>query len=173
MPEPINVRRAGSTDAAAIAELYAQPRAMWGTMQTPYPDIEGWRKRLLEAGEQSIPLVAEFDGRVVGQLSIQLATLRQARRRHVANFGMAVHDAFARRGVGDALVRAMLDMTDNWLNITRVEMEVYTDNAPAIALYQKYGFVIEGTRRMFAFRDGHYADAHVMGRIKDLPVLQG
>ena len=61
---------------------------------------------------------------------------------------------------------AMLNMTDNWLNITRVEMEVYVDNAPAIALYKKFGFVIEGTRPMFAFREGGYADAHMMGRLK-------
>ena len=47
------------------------------------------------------------------------------------------------------------------------QSEVYTDNAAAIHLYEKFGFVIEGTKRKYAFRDGEYVDAHVMARVRD------
>ncbi len=57
---------------------------------------------------------------------------------------------------------AALDLADNWLNLTRVELTVYTDNAPA--LYEKFGFGIEGTHRRYAFSDGEYADACSMAR---------
>jgi putative acetyltransferase len=45
-------------------------------------------------------------------------------------------------------------------------LTVYVDNAPAIALYKRNGFEIEGTHREFAFRGGAFADAHAMARIK-------
>jgi L-phenylalanine/L-methionine N-acetyltransferase len=63
-------------------------------------------------------------------------------------------------------MEAALDLADNWLDLTRVELSVYTDNAAAVALYKKFGFEIEGTRRRYAFRNGEYADAYSMARIK-------
>jgi L-phenylalanine/L-methionine N-acetyltransferase len=43
---------------------------------------------------------------------------------------------------------------------------VYTDNEPAIKLYQKFGFKIEGTLERYAFREGNYVNAYSMARIK-------
>ena len=63
-------------------------------------------------------------------------------------------------------MRAALDMADNRLNLSRLDLRVYVDNAPAIALYEKFGFEVEGTHRRFAFRDGEYVDAHVMARLR-------
>jgi putative acetyltransferase len=79
---------------------------------------------------------------------------------------MAVHDDWQGKGVGAALMEAALDLADNWLNLTRIELSVYTDNAAAVALYEKFGFEIEGTHRRFAFRNGEYVDAYSMARIK-------
>lgn len=42
-------------------------------------------------------------------------------------------------------MEAAVDLADKWLNLTRFELEVYTDNASAIRLYKKFGFTIEGT----------------------------
>jgi putative acetyltransferase len=43
---------------------------------------------------------------------------------------------------------------------------VYTDNEPALRLYKKFGFVIEGTLVRFAYRAGQYVDVYVMARLK-------
>jgi L-phenylalanine/L-methionine N-acetyltransferase len=59
----------------------------------------------------------------------------------------------------------MIDLADNWLGLHRIELTVYVDNAPAIHLYEKFGFVIEGTARAFALRGGEYVDAHTMARL--------
>jgi len=88
------------------------------------------------------------------------------RRRHVGEIGMAVRDDWQGKGVGTALMQATVDLADRWLNLTRLELEVYTDNEPAIRLYNKFGFVMEGTLTHFAFRDGEYVDAHVMAHLK-------
>jgi L-phenylalanine/L-methionine N-acetyltransferase len=52
------------------------------------------------------------------------------------------------------------------LRVRRLELAVYVDNAPAIALYKKFGFAVEGTRRAAAFRDGAFVDDYVMARLR-------
>ena len=64
------------------------------------------------------------------------------------------------------MMKACLDLADNWLDLRRLDLRVYVDNAPAIALYKKFGFEIEGTHRRFALRNGEYVDAHVMARLR-------
>jgi putative acetyltransferase len=61
-------------------------------------------------------------------------------------------------------MEAALDLADNWLNLTRVELTVFTGNVAAVALYEKFGFEIEGTHRRYAFRNGEYVDAYAMAR---------
>jgi putative acetyltransferase len=60
----------------------------------------------------------------------------------------------------------VVDLADNWLGLTRLDLRGYVDNVPAIALYRKFGFEKEGTHQRFAFRDGKYVDAHVMARLR-------
>ena len=88
------------------------------------------------------------------------------RRRHVGAIGMGVHDEWQGKGIGTALMRAGLDLADNWLNLTRLELEVYTDNEPAIRLYERFGFEREGRLRQHAFRDGRYVDSYMMARLR-------
>jgi hypothetical protein len=76
---------------------------------------------------------------------------------------MSVHDEFCGRGIGSALLAALIDLSDNWLNLKRLELTVYVDNEPALRLYRKCGFEAEGTRRRDVFRDGHYVGSVLHG----------
>jgi putative acetyltransferase len=78
---------------------------------------------------------------------------------------MSVRDDWQGRGIGTALMAAAVDLSDNWLNYTRLELTVYTDNAAALALYRRFGFEIEGTLRNYAFRGGRFIDAYTMARL--------
>lgn len=160
----VTVRAATIEDAAAIHEMNTRPEVIFGTLQLPYQSPELWRERLARASPDSYQLVAELDGRVIGSLGLHRE--RSPRQRHIASLGMSVHPAFQGRGIGGALLEAALDLADNWLNVHRVELQVYTDNAPAIHLYQKAGFEIEGTLRDYAFRQGRYVDAYFMARLR-------
>src|SRR5690606_30645088 len=102
----------------------------------------------------TVELVAEVEGRTVGHLGI--LTNRAPRRKHVASFGIGVHPDFQGCGVGRALMTELINLADNWLNLVRVELSVASDNAAAIALYEKFGFVTEGEARFDIFTAGRY-----------------
>ncbi len=162
----IHIRRATPDDAEAFQRLFDFPRVLWGTLQVPFMSVESRRKRLTDVAEGTYPLAAVIDGQVVGQLTLHTTQSSSPRRRHAGAFGMAVRDDYHGRGVGTALMVALIELADNWLNLHRLELEVFVDNEAAIHLYQKFGFVIEGRLVDFAFRDGEYADVFVMGRIR-------
>ena len=164
MPE-ITIRRATPDDAPDLVRIYSGPRAIAGTLQIPYTSEEARRKRLAEAPEGTYSLVAVVEGEVVGQLTLHTNPTRP-RRRHAGALGMAVRDDWQGKGVGTALMAACIDLADNWLNLSRLELEVYVDNEPAIRLYTKFGFEIEGTLRRNAFRNGEYVDTYAMARLR-------
>jgi putative acetyltransferase len=120
---------------------------------------------LAEPPEDIFNLVACVDDEVVGQLHVQTFPSRP-RRRHAGQIGMAVRDDWQGQGVGTALMQAAVDLADKWLNLTRLELEVYIDNGPAIRLYEKFGFTIEGTLVQYAFREGQYVDTYMMARLR-------
>jgi L-phenylalanine/L-methionine N-acetyltransferase len=160
----ITIRRATVGDADALQATFASPKAMAGTLQLPFPSLERWRKWLADVASDDYVLVAEVAGDVVGNLGLHPAS-KSPRRRHAAGLGMSVRDDWQGRGVGTALMTAAMDLADNWLNYTRIELTVYTDNVAALALYRRFGFEIEGTLRSYAFRGGRFIDAYTMGRL--------
>ncbi|MFQ5398037.1 MAG: hypothetical protein ACE5E7_00400 [Anaerolineae bacterium] len=48
-------------------------------------------------------------------------------------------------------------MADNWLNLKRVKLLVFSDNPSAFHLYEKFDFVTEGTKRFHPYGDGRWA----------------
>jgi len=163
--EGLQIRRAEPDDCSAIYEMFSCPKVFAGTLQLPYPSREHWRRRLAETSEGSYNLVAVAGDRVVGMLGLDTFP-NKPRRRHVGTIGISVHDEWQSKGIGTALMRAGLDLADNWLNLRRLELEVYADNEAAIRLYEGFGFELEGTLRQHAFRDGHYVDSKMMARLR-------
>jgi L-phenylalanine/L-methionine N-acetyltransferase len=159
------VRHAEPDDYQALHRIFSGPKAIAGTIQLPLPSAEAWRKRLVESPEGLFSLVACVEREVVGSLGLETSPTRW-RMRHVGSIGMAVRDDWQGKGVGTALMEAALDLADNWLNLTRIELRVYVDNSAAVALYKNFGFEIEGTHRRLAFRNGEYVDAYSMARIR-------
>ena len=169
--DSILIRRARLEDADAFATTMSHPAVLPGLLQLPYVDAVEWRDRLaetLKAGEARPLLVAEVDGQVVGNAGLAAVSTR-LRRRHAMGLGMAVAPSHWRRGVGLALMTALLDWADNWAGVLRIELHVFTDNEGAIALYRRAGFVVEGTHRGYALRGGALADVHSMARLHPVP----
>jgi putative acetyltransferase len=161
----VSVRHAEPDDYEAMHRIMSGPRAAAETLQLPVQSAETWRKRLAEPPEGLFLLVACVDGEVVGNLGLETSPNRP-RMRHVGSIGMAVRDDWQGKGVGTTLMGAALDLADNWLNLTRIELRVYVNNSAAVALYERFGFEIEGTHRRLAFRNGEYVDAYSMARLR-------
>lgn len=159
----LSIRHSCDEDIASIFQLYSQRSCYAGTLQHPYPSLANWQKRLQNLPENCYSLVAELDGKIVGQIGMEVCG--RPRRKHVANMGMAVCESVRGQGVGSELVKAIIDLAHNWLAVTRIELEVYTDNESAIALYKRHGFVIEGEAKDYAFRDGQYVNAYLMASL--------
>lgn len=93
----------------------------------------------------SLWLVAEEDGRVAGYIGSQTVCEESDM------MNVAVHPDFRRRGIGEALVKAL----ETELRVRGshcLTLEVRASNAPAIALYEKLGFSQAGLRKNY-YRD--------------------
>ncbi len=175
-PRTAHIRRAVVADAAAVARIMGHPDVVPGTLQLPHTSEALWQARLtdtLALGKPDLVLVAELpDGR--GQPQVMgLAGLHPVgaalRRRHAMHLGITVHPDAQRQGVGQALMAALCDWADRWGQVLRTELTVFADNAHAIRLYARHGFVREGLHRGYALRDGQYVDTLSMARLHPNP----
>ena len=163
----ILIRAFEMSDVDDVAEIQAMPKSRRETLQLPYQSRDYTRKKFenISSDEHLLVAVVQKTQKVVGLIG--LSPVKRARRSHVGQIGMSVHDDYHNQGIGSQMMEAVLDLADNWLNLKRLELEVYVDNKSAIHLYEKYGFVIEGTLRKYAFRDGDYVDTYAMARIRE------
>ncbi|HZH26239.1 MAG TPA: GNAT family N-acetyltransferase [Azospirillaceae bacterium] len=167
-PVGLCIRAARPADAEGITVLANLPGFRAGTLRPPFQTVEETRAFIEQRRSDNLWLVAELDGRIVGSAGLERFA---GRRSHVGEIGMGVHDDHTGCGIGKALLAALLDAADNWIGLVRVQLTVYTDNAPAIALYKRFGFEVEGTLRAFALRAGRYTDALAMARLRPPPPL--
>lgn len=164
-PPGLVIRAAATADVPALCALGNEPLYRRGTLRLPYETMEEGARRFAAQTANDHLLVAVLDDTVAGVAGLHR---QHGRRAHVGVIGLGVRDALQRRGIGSALLAAVVDLADNWLDLRRLELTVFTDNVAGIALYTRFGFVQEGTLRAFAYRDGSYVDALTMARLRGL-----
>jgi putative acetyltransferase len=78
-----------------------------------------------------------------------------------------LHSDYQDQGIDVALLESGIDLLENWLNISRLELKVFPDNTAALDLYKKFNFEVEGTLHDAVYRDGQFTDLLLMARLKD------
>jgi len=161
----ITIRPAHPDDIDDLYTLFQHPLVCATTMQMPSQEIWMTKRRMDGPPPAGLHrLVADDNGRCVGLCTVWQR--QQPRQTHCGGIGMMVHPDYWGFGIGSQLMAAILDITDNWLNLTRIELEVNTDNPAAVRLYEKFNFEIEGTHTQHAFGNGRWADSYFMARLK-------
>lgn len=148
-------------DIDAVAAMQDLPGVRWGTMRLPHPSpaqARNWIERTLPGGAS---LIATIGGQVVGCVTLERL---QGWRALAGRISMGVHDAWTRQGIGTALLRAIIDVAERLLGLRRLELMVYADNAPALALYRRHGFSQEGQHSAGALRESQDADILILIR---------
>jgi L-phenylalanine/L-methionine N-acetyltransferase len=165
----IVIRRMEPGDAEGVALCFRSRSTAAGTLQNPYPSVADWQKRLSGNDPQRHYAFVALDGtHIVGHAGLHQAS-PNPRRAHAWSVGIALVDEWQGRGLGTRLMQTLIDLADNWLGALRLELTVYCDNARAIALYERFGFVIEGTLRAYSLREGQYVDTLAMARMHPHP----
>jgi ribosomal protein S18 acetylase RimI-like enzyme len=124
----------------------------------PLEKVAAFQKSLIE---KNAPVYYAVDNnRVVGWIDV--GTGENPRLKHRASMGMGVQKNYRGQGLGSKLMKAALDHAKQ-IGLEKVELQVYTTNVGAIALYKKFGFEEEGVIRKYRKMDGKYFDAMMMG----------
>jgi phosphinothricin acetyltransferase len=160
----LTVRDAGTDDAAAIAVIYNQGIAdRIATLETEERTPEERVAWLAARGPRHPVLVAERDGTVVGWGSLNRFNPRKAYD-HVADFSVYVERAWRGKGVGGALLRALIARAQQ-LGYHKMVLSAFPWNALGMALYQKHGFRTVGIYKEQGLLDGQWVDTIIMEKI--------
>lgn len=115
--------------------------------------------------DNALFIVAEINGKIVGNLTFSGGNRK--RIAHVGEFGISVLKEYWGIGIGQELIKYLIDWSKNSGVIRKINLRVRSDNTRAIMLYKKMGFEEEGIRRRDFLLDGEFYDAICMGLLID------
>lgn len=159
----MRVRRATADDAEAVAGVIREvaEERRWIATEPPVDLAErAERIRAMLENDDALWALEDDSGGVVGSLG-----LHQTGIRGVVSLGMCILSGARGRGGGRALMDAALLYLEAG-DLHKVELEVWPDNGPAISLYTRYGFEVEGLRRdHYRRKDGSLRSSLIMARL--------
>lgn len=110
---------------------------------------------------REVLLIAEIDGVHVGNCSV-MSMGSYRRYTHRCEIAVALYQKYCDSGIGTILLETALDVAKE-IGYEQAELEVISDNEPAIFLYEKLGFRKYGTfPNNMKYSNGTYADAYWM-----------
>lgn len=150
--QPIAIERMRSAD---LEEVLAIERASFSM-----PWSRGAFLYELEQNRVARCFVVREDGRLIGYICLW----EVADELHITN--VAVHPNLRRRGVGRALLSAVLDDARQ-RKLRLVVLEVRPSNVEALGLYESFGFRVVGRRH------GYYYDTGEDALVMEAPLAAG
>lgn len=163
----VQIRPIRSEDIPALYAIRQMEGVRENTLALPSVRLQQSEEYFGNFSASDHAFVAEIIGKkkqgtVIGSADLSIAS--SPRCRHSAEIGIMVHKDYQGEGVGRRLMEALIDLADNWLKLVRLELNVFADNLPAVKLYESLGFVVEGTKKYGAIKEGHYGDLFLMAR---------
>lgn len=110
-------------------------------------------------------IIAEVNGKVLGVLNFS-GGIRE-RTAHVGEFGVSVLKESWGKGIGEQLIKYLISWSKDSGVIRKINLRVRSDNARAIHLYKKLGFLEEGIIKRDFLINGEFYDSIMMGLLID------
>lgn len=135
-----------------------------GIFKRPEPTVEqeiDYIRAHLEPSNSTL-LVALDDGVIIGSAGLVGGTIDE--ERHAATLAVSVASSHRGRGVGTALIEALVAWAPS-VGVTRIQLWAWANNPKAIALYERLGFEREGIARQAVIREGQRVDVSLMARL--------
>lgn len=169
--EKIVIRKANGSDAKAMLEYLA----LIGGESDFLTFGSGEFEKTVEEEEEFIEntlkknntlfIIAEINGRVIGNLNFSGGP--RQRTAHVGEFGVSILKEYWGNGIGEELIKCLIDWGRNSGIIRKINLRVRADNKRGIHLYKKLGFLEEGILKRDFLINGEFYDSLAMGLLID------
>jgi L-amino acid N-acyltransferase YncA len=159
------VRDANETDMPTVQAIYAHyATGSLATFEETPPGLDEMLARRRASLDAGLPyLVAEADGAVAGFAYAAVYRARPAYRFTIED-SVYVADGLRGRGVGSALLGALIERCERgpWRQALAVVGD--SDNVGSIALHRRFGFELVGVMRSVGFKFGCWVDTPILQR---------
>lgn len=146
-------------DWPAVAEIYRNGIETGdATFEVAVPTWEKWDEDHLD----SCRLVLDLHGEVVAWAALSSVSNRNVYR-GVAEHSIYVKPSVQGRGVGDHLLGALINASEN-ADLWTLQTAIFPENRASIALHEKHGFRVVGTRERIGHHLGRWRDTVLMER---------
>lgn len=145
----MNIRRATTEDASAIAAGESETARIRGLLNAGPGEIPEWafRQKIesLQTGDRGLYVVAGSVDQIVGHLLLDPMSL--AANAHICTLTLVVYPNWTGQGIGRQLLAYGIAWARHNRNVEKIELMVRTTNERAIRLYRSMGFEEEGRIR--------------------------
>jgi phosphinothricin acetyltransferase len=128
------------------------------TFEQSAPDWQTWDGGHLE----SCRLVARLGSEVLGWTALSPVSRRQAYA-GVAEFSIYVTERVRGRGIGAALLKALIEMSERE-GIWTLQSGIFPENTASLELCRRFGFRVVGTRERIGRMAGRWRDVVLLER---------
>ncbi|MCI5723771.1 MAG: GNAT family N-acetyltransferase [Erysipelotrichaceae bacterium] len=167
--EKINLRVTTKEDEELFAKWWNEDTILLGNRNRIIPTFEEDNAPLFHnwsANQNSNGFALTIENKecvAVGHVSVFGLSLPMM----IATIGIFVGSEYRGHGYGKEAMQKAIRICFEELNVHKVELNVYSYNEAAIAMYKKVGFVHEGTRRAASYHHGKYYDVYTMGILRE------
>ena len=166
----IRLRAIDRSDIPLFLKWFNDPEVTMG-LESVFPMSEAredqWFDNMLKRPIETQPLAIEIqienEWKIIGNIAI----FDFDKIAHSAEVGIVIGEKeFWGKGYGTKALKLILKHGFGTLNLNRISLQVYGLNDRAIRVYNKVGFVLEGTMRDAVYRQGKYYDVHIMSILR-------
>lgn len=105
-------------------------------------------------------LIATIDNKIIAQLFLQRSN--KTRLAHIGDIAISVSKKYWGLSIGKQMMLTAIEWAEK-NNISKIQLQVRSDNNRAIQLYNNLGFIIEGKITRALKINNEYFDDYIMG----------